>query len=76
MGASGAIVDAPLSAVAALNGISLPSAESSYALMVKVLQNNASPLIFESMALSASAITRGLVAYETTIAVGHAQRLE
>ncbi|SDE41815.1 hypothetical protein SAMN05192589_11717 [Paracidovorax valerianellae] len=70
MAASGAIVDKPLSAVAALNAVALPSAEASYALMVEVLQNDASPLIFGSLVLSAGAIIRGLDAYEATVTTG------
>ncbi|GKT01629.1 hypothetical protein AVKW3434_19590 [Acidovorax sp. SUPP3434] len=70
MAASGAIVDAPLSAVAALNAVALPSAEASYTLMVEVLESDPSPLIFGSLALSASAIIRGLNAYEATTVAG------
>lgn len=70
MATSGAIVDVPLSAVAALNAVALPSAEASYALMVEVLKSDPSPLIFGSLALSASAIIRGLNAYEATMAAG------
>ncbi len=70
MAASGAIVDVPLSAVAALNAVALPSAEASYALMVEVLKSDPSSLVFGSLALSASAIIRGLNAYEATMVAG------
>lgn len=66
MAASGAIVDEPLAAAAALNAQALPMAEAGYTFMMKILGNDATPLIFGSLALSAAAITEGLVAYQTT----------
>lgn len=66
MAASGAIVDEPLAAAAALNATALPMAKAGYAFMMDILGNDAAPLIFGSLALSASAITEGLVAYQVT----------
>ncbi|SFE15976.1 hypothetical protein [Paracidovorax konjaci] len=71
MAATGSIVDAPLAAADALNAVALPRAETSYTLMVQVLQSEQpSPLIFGSLALSASAITQSLALYEATMARG------
>ena len=70
MAASGAIVDLPLAAVAALNAVSLPGARMSYALMVQILRDDEAPLIFASLPISAAAITAGLAAYEASMAAG------
>lgn len=69
MAASGSIVDVPLAAVAALNATAIPSAEAGYAFMMEILGSNATPLIFGSLALSATAIVEGLAVYEATSAV-------
>jgi len=66
MAATGSIVDAPLAAAAALNAVTIPSAEAGYMFMMEILGNNATPLIFGSLALSAAAITEGLAMYEAT----------
>ncbi|MBV6812415.1 hypothetical protein ACE15N_05915 [Xanthomonas campestris pv. passiflorae] len=66
MTAKGSIVTAPLAAAAALNAAAIPSAQAAYALMTQVLQDEPSPLIFGSLALSAGAIVLGLEAYEAT----------
>ena len=66
MAATGSIVDAPLAAAAALNAVAIPSAEAGYMFMMEILGNNATPLIFGSLALSAAAITEGLAMYEAT----------
>jgi len=66
MSASGSIVDAPLAAAAALNAVAIPSAEAGYMFMMQILGNNATPLIFGSLALSATAIAEGLAMYEAT----------
>ncbi|MBO9855059.1 hypothetical protein J7361_20725 [Xanthomonas phaseoli pv. dieffenbachiae] len=63
MTAKGSIVTAPLAAAAALNATAIPSAQAAYALMTQVLQDEPSPLIFGSLALSAGAIVLGLEAY-------------
>jgi hypothetical protein len=73
--ATGSIVDTPLAAVAALNAVAIPEAEAGYTFMVQILGNQATPLIFGSLALSATAIVGGLVAYETTTAAAAAARL-
>jgi hypothetical protein len=66
--ASGAIVDGPLAAVAALNATAIPSAHAGYTFMIEILGNNATPLIFGSLALSAAAITDGLAMYQAVSA--------
>jgi len=66
--ASGAMIDLPMAAVAAVNGVALPSAKTAYTLMREILQNDAQPLIFASLPLSAAAIVEGLAAYEATLA--------
>ena len=68
MVANGSIVTVPLAAADALNAAAIPSAQAAYALMIQVLQEEPSPLIFGSLALSAAAIVLGLQAYETTTA--------
>lgn len=74
MAASGTIVDAPLAAVATLNATALPEAEAGYSFMMEILGNNATPLIFASLALSATAITEGLVMYEAVAASARKDR--
>ncbi len=76
MAASGAIVDLPLAAVAALNAVALPGAEASYELMSRILTNNEGALIFASLPISAAAITAGLVAFEASLAAGRAADVE
>jgi hypothetical protein len=66
--ASGGIVDAPMAAVALVNSTALPSAAVSYQLMSQILKDNAFPLIFVALPISASAIGEGLLAYEATLA--------
>ncbi|UPG95838.1 hypothetical protein [Luteibacter aegosomatissinici] len=66
MAASGSIVDTPLAAANALNAVALPEAEAGYTFMMEILGNQATPLIFGSLVLSAGAIIEGLAAYETT----------
>jgi hypothetical protein len=66
MAASGAIVDRPLAAAMALNAEMLPMAKAGYAFMAQILGEQATPLIFPSLALSAVAITEGLMAYQIT----------
>jgi len=66
MAATGSIVDVPLAAAVALNAVAIPSAEAGYMFMMEILGNNATPLIFGSLALSAAAITEGLAMYEAT----------
>lgn len=67
MAASGSIVDVPMLAVATVNSVSIPAAETSYELMTKILKDNEAPLIFASLPISASAIIEGLSAYEMTL---------
>lgn len=68
MAASGSIVDVPLAAAAALNATALPGAEAGYTFMMEILGNEATPLIFGSLALSAEAIVEGLAMYAATAA--------
>lgn len=71
MAATGRIVTAPLAAADALNATAIPSAEAGYTFMMQILGNEATPLIFGSLALSSAAIVEGLVAYEAvTILAG------
>ncbi len=71
MAASGSIVDAPLASAAALNATALPQAEMAYELMAQALQSEQpSPVIFGSLAVSASAIVQGLALYEATMVRG------
>jgi len=67
--ASGSIVEKPLAAAAALNATALPEAEAGYILMMEILGNGATPLIFGSLALSAAAIAEGLAMYESVAAL-------
>lgn len=69
MAASGSIVEKPLAAAAALNATALPEAEAGYILMMEILGNGATPLIFGSLALSAAAIAEGLAMYESVAAL-------
>lgn len=69
MAASGAIVEGPLAAAAALNAVALPSAEAGYTFMMEILGNNATPLIFASLGLSATAIAEGLAMYQAVMAI-------
>lgn len=74
MAASGSIVETPLAAATALNAVAIPEAEAGYTFMVEILGNQATPLIFGSLALSAVAIVGGLTAYETTVAAAAATK--
>lgn len=56
-----------MAAVALVNGVALTSAEASYPLMTQILKDNAFPLIFASLPISAAAIGEGLLAYEATL---------
>jgi len=69
MAATGSIVEIHQATVAALNAVAIPSAEAGYTFMMEILGNNATPLIFGSLALSTGAIVEGLVAYEATVAL-------
>jgi hypothetical protein len=68
--ATGAIVQQPLAAAAALNASALPAARAGYQLMVQMLGQNQGALIFASLPLSATAISQGLLAYEACLAAG------
>ncbi|GLQ98833.1 hypothetical protein [Dyella mobilis] len=69
MAATGSIVEIPQAAAAALNAVAIPSAEAGYTFMMQILGNEATPLIFGSLALSAAAIVEGLAMYEATTAL-------
>ncbi|MBB5357492.1 hypothetical protein HDE76_000674 [Rhodanobacter sp. ANJX3] len=69
MAATGSIVTAPLAAADALNATAIPSAEAGYTFMMQILGNEATPLIFASLALSGTAIVEGLFAYEAVTAL-------
>lgn len=74
MAASGSIVEKPLAAAAALNAVALPEAEAGYAFMMEILGNDATPLIFGSLALSATAIVEGLTMYESVAVLAAGRR--
>lgn len=74
MAASGSIVEGPLAAAEALNAVALPGAEAGYMFMMEILGNNATPLIFGSLGLSATAIAEGLAMYQATMDLAGSRR--
>lgn len=68
MAATGSMIDGPMAVVETVNSVAIPSAEMAYTLMYQILQDNAAPLIFASLPISAAAIIEGLAAYEATLA--------
>lgn len=67
MTATGSMIDEAMAAVETINAVAVPSAKTAYQLMVEILGNNAQPLIFASLPLSAAAIGEGLAAYQATL---------
>lgn len=68
MAVSGSIIEKSMASVEQVNTVSIQRAETSYELMYKILQDNAAPLIFASLPISAAAIVAGLASYEATLA--------
>lgn len=67
MAANGSMIEGAMASVELVNTVSITSAKTSYELMCKILQDNAAPLIFASLPISAAAIVAGLASYEATL---------